>query len=507
VPRKRRSKVWQYRKGEYTNSVTAVERVDRDRTIEVRWWIPSLRKYQRKSLGFGIRDHHGVVLLEKEQEAVRQTQAIYDSLMSGRSPLDAHREGDAPLTLQEGFDLATAVPTGLYVVESEHLRDTRRAARDVVAVIGRTGRGELRTWDSLNNSAARELWLGLAKRYKAEQLGGPAWTERCVVALIQVSQWLVAEERASRGLVMKKQWRDQLRREWEQFTGTRIEKSTPRHSEAEIRLIFAALSDGRVDPRIALALELGAEARLGQVRRLMRSNVDLSEIGAFKLGRVVVHGSGKKLGVVRDLTPEERNAIDRALAGYLRDLEEMYQSGLREDYPMFPAGRLCYDIPPSRIPRAKREYSPIRLAKISVTDSPIDDRTLNDHFHALERVAGVECIPGRGWYGIRRRATDVYEDYEKDERVLNDQTGHKKSETRREVYQEREREVIRARSAETRRNVRAKAFGHALVASSGHATSTENPAVHPQNQSSNGPSDGDRAQRGRVTKRRSGGPG
>lgn len=460
MPRKRRSKVWQYSKGEYSTTVTAAERTDRTRTIEVRWWIPSLKRFQRKSLGFGIRDDHGVILREREQEAVRQTQAIYDSLMSGRSPLEAPRADQGPLTLREGFDLAIAVPTGLYVVDSEHLRDMRRAARDVVAIIGRTARGEPRTWDSLNHAAARELWLGLAKRYKAEQLGGPTWTERCVVALLQVSQWLVAEERVSRGLVMKKQWRDQMRREWEQFTGTRITKSTPRHSEDEIRRLFAALGHPDVDPRIALALELGAEARLGQVRRLMRSHVDLSEIGAFDLGRVVVHGSGKKLGVVRDLTPEERQAIDRALSSYLRELEDAYQDGLREDYPMFPAGRLCYDIPPSRIPRRKPGHTPTRRARLSVADTPMDDRTLNDHFHALERIAKVDVIAGRGWYGIRRRATDVYEDYEKDERVLNDQTGHKKSETRREVYQEREREVIRARSAETRRNVRAKAFGH-----------------------------------------------
>ena len=50
---------------------------------------------------------------------------------------------------------------------------------------------------------------------------------------------------------------------------------------------------------------------------------------------------------------------------------------------------------------------------------------------------------------------------EKDERVLNDQTGHKRSDTRREVYQERDREAIRAKSAATRRHVRKEAFGRA----------------------------------------------
>lgn len=49
------------------------------------------------------------------------------------------------------------------------------------------------------------------------------------------------------------------------------------------------------------------------------------------VGRVVVHGAGKKLGVTRDPTPEERAAIDRAIAGYLADLEDAYPAGLRED--------------------------------------------------------------------------------------------------------------------------------------------------------------------------------
>lgn len=463
MPRKPRAKVWRYQKGDYSNTVTATERLDRDRIIEVRWWVPTHQRFQRRSLGYGIRDAGGGIVVELEQQAVRQTQSIYDALMAGRSPLDSPQSESGPLTLRAGFDLAIEVPTGLYVVESDHLKDVRRAARDIVEVIGRTARGDPRTWDSLNNGAVRELWLGLARRYKATKAGGPSWTERCVVVLLQVSQWLAAEERVTRAVVIKKAWREQLRREWEQYTSSRITKSTPRHSEVEIRRMFAVLDHPDIDPRVALALQLGAEARLGQVRRLMRSDVDLSEVGVFGLGRVVVHGSGKKMGVRRDLTPEERAAIDRALSGYLRPLEDAYQDKLREDYPIFPAGRLRFDVAPSRAPRRKAPVEAVKRAKLSVTNTPIDKRTLNDQFHALERIAKVESVPGRGWYGIRRRATDVYEDYEKDERVLNDQTGHKKSETRREVYQERERETIRARSAETRRRVRNEAFGQCLV--------------------------------------------
>lgn len=71
-------------------------------------------------------------------------------------------------------------------------------------------------------------------------------------------------------------------------------RSAPPHSEAEIRRIFPRLNHPEVDPRIALALELGAEARLGQVVRIMRSDIDLSEIGAFRLGGWSFTAQGRK---------------------------------------------------------------------------------------------------------------------------------------------------------------------------------------------------------------------
>src|SRR5690606_18785190 len=49
-------------------------------------------------------------------------------------------------------------------------------------------------------------------------------------------------------------------------------------------------------------------------------------------------------------------------------------------------------------------------------------------------------------------------------------TGHRSSDTRREVYQEKEREVIRAKSAQTRRRVRAAAFGREPKASGSDAS-------------------------------------
>src|SRR5690606_36988095 len=52
-----------------------------------------------------------------------------------------------------------------------------------------------------------------------------------------------------------------------------------------------------------------------------------------------------------------------------------------------------------------------RPANTTVSDQPIGKSALTGLFHALVRIAEIEPIPGPGWYGIRHKATDVYEDY------------------------------------------------------------------------------------------------
>ncbi len=470
-----RAKAWQYQVGEYPNTVTAYERLDRRRTIELRWWVGELRRFQKKSLGFRIRDESGAIDRGLERRAVVETQEWHASLTSMRQSRRAKQgmlavaaaisrapQASAPaLTLAKGFEIATRVPTGMYVVETAYLKEVRRAVRDLMWAIGTNDSKGPRNWDGLNYSSVREIWIRLAHRYVETGKGGPSWTEHCVAVFLQVSHWLAVEDLTGRVVRVKKTWREQMRREWEQITSTRINRKAPRHTEEEIAKIFAALADDRVDPRIALAVELGAEARLGQVRRLTRADVNLASVGAFSLGDFVVHGSGKKLGVARDLTPQERAAIDQALDGYLKDLERLYQAGLLKNYPIFPAGRLYSDAPSNR--GGKNSVDPganrVRRARPDVGHQVINTNTMMDMFHKLELVAGVTPVPGRGWYGIRRKATDLYEDYESDQRVLNDLTGHRSSETRRLAYQEREREEIYARAAETRRHIRATVFG------------------------------------------------
>jgi hypothetical protein len=321
--RRTRAKLWQYQIGEPPHTVTAIERLDRNRVVEVRWWVGALDRYQHRSLKLYVRNDDGVVDPWLEQEAVRRTEEFYRELRRGDEggsgetataraveaiPVERDEEGigDARprreltggVSLRKGFDLATAVPDGLYVVETEHLSDVRRAADTIVRLIGRTPESKTRCWEDLRQAVVRKLWLRLAEEYRDSKRGGPVWAERCVVVLLQVAQWLVVEQVTHHRVDIKREWRAQLRREWEQITGVAVEPAAPRHSEAEVQRLFTTLEHPDVDPRIALALPLGAEARLGQVARLRRRNVDLRPVGAFGLGRVKVKGPARR-GVSR----------------------------------------------------------------------------------------------------------------------------------------------------------------------------------------------------------------
>ena len=73
-------------------------------------------------------------------------------------------------------------------------------------------------------------------------------------------------------------------------------------------------------------------------------------------------------------------------------------------------------------------------------------------FHALEVAAGVTPIEGRGWYGLRRVATDAAPHYTNDRRVLDKLGGWSAgSTTREDTHQNRDDELLIAETAAVRR--------------------------------------------------------
>ena len=172
---------------------------------------------------------------------------------------------------------------------------------------------------------ARALWRRMADRHvasKGAEFGGRA-AEGVVDAIYRVAAWLRGEQRIPPDAASARaQWRKALKEEWAQRTGKRRSRPhRPRHTVQEYRRIFVAINDPRVDPRIRLAIELAAEYRTGQVLRCTRRMLVLPEVAPNKFeasppGSLVL-GAGKKHGEVVVLTPEQRRAVDDALAGDL----------------------------------------------------------------------------------------------------------------------------------------------------------------------------------------------
>lgn len=423
--------------------VYAYERPDCDGVVYVRYSHPQRtgrdrRVKERVPGDVVVRDVKGRVDPKLVRAAVLAVQQYTAPLLAGSAPAPAQRSGG--LTLAEGFDLALDLATGKYPTKSLRWQEVDRARKKLLQLLGSS-----KQWVDVSPADARKVWRTLANRYvhapDQRTATGPRQTEVTLDALYSVANWLRDEGHIpSTACLPTKQWRAKLKAEWEHITGEQAKPQRPRHTPDELRRLFEHMHDAAVDPRFALAFDLGGEQRIGQVLRSRRSDLELppydAAAGVGALGLLRVRGNDKKPTQPVYLTAEQREAVERALAGYLSRCEQAWRTGELEDYWLFPAGRF------------KQGRAKVGVAKPLTRDAALK------MFHELEQVAKVPPVPGRGWYGVKRVATDLAEDVEKDERVLNAITGHRDSATRRQIYQEGERPEVLIRAAETRAKVR-----------------------------------------------------
>jgi hypothetical protein len=202
-----------------------------------------------------------------------------------------------------------------------------------------------------------------------------------------------------------------------------------------------------IDPRIRLLVEVGLQARLGQVARAMRSDVRLdvqreSSNGDYVLvDEVYVASSGNKRTAPIILHEVSRNALRTAMRqGYLRELETAYARGDIEDYALFPQGRLIRG-----------------AAAVSKPESflPATRDALRKWFHGLERAAGVEPVKGRAWYGLRRLTMDQAPEETANEVTLNTLSSTSTA-MRNTRYQDRESEVAALEAAGVAERIRTR---------------------------------------------------
>lgn len=179
-------------------------------------------------------------------------------------------------------------------------------------------------------------------------------------------------------------------------------------------------------------------SRGGRSSRAAAARRNAIPVGCSR-GRFTVRGVAKKCGEIVDLHPELREVVEEVLEeGYLSDAEAAYRSGEIADYYLFPVHRLV---------------GGKALVKWCI-EGHLGPKSLRDMFAKLEDLAGVDHVPGRALYGLRRQGADLAQDFESDDRMLDRLTGHLDSETRKRIYQHRTSDQLRARAAVTRRDMR-----------------------------------------------------
>ena len=92
--------------------------------------------------------------------------------------------------------------------------------------------------------------------------------------------------------------------------------------------------------------------------------------------------------------------------------------------------------------------------KVRAGVKPISREGARVAFKQLEAIAKVKHVEGRGWYGLRRIATDLAESATTDDHVKDRLGGWQDSETRKQVYQDRQADELRAEAATVRRTLR-----------------------------------------------------
>jgi hypothetical protein len=425
---------WQHQ----VDDLTAYERKDRGLAIYTRVRNPDGRGYREKQqLCDPIRDAAGKIDPRLEAEAIRMAVERQALRASG---IDDVRTG--PLTLERAFRRMLHDTEGRYAGATYRKYDVERYSKTILAILGAGLMCE-----AIRHAHYRKLWRALAHEHAKSGKYGPSAADKICGVLRTLISWLHEEELLEAGTGLPAaSWKQTMKKEWTEITDEPVNPPRkPRYARSEQEKLWFALPLG--DPRHEIGCQIGAEKRLGQVRRSRRS--DVLPYGGHRIGRVRLHGKGRKsTGQPPILTMEARHVLTRAMTrGVLADLEAAYQRGEISDYYLIPGGRL-HTV-------KTRKGSRLR-ARVENANRPWGRTGMRRAWLRLEAIAGVPHERGRDWYGLRRISTDLAEDVEKDDRVLNDTSGHEDSATRRK-YQEDGRLGVAEASLRVRQQIRPKA--------------------------------------------------
>lgn len=343
----------------------------------------------------------------------------------------------APLiAITTGLALAINAETGKYPVKSQHRDEVERELRRAADLLGDIA------FTDIDAQALTKLWRARIRQLLAGKHAAQRAAEITIQRLLAVAAWLrETGQIPAIACLAPKHWKERLAADWRAIAGeaSNYQPHRPRYTVAEMRrIIEVATSEAAVafdlDPRICLLTGLGAELRFGQVERMWRSDV-LLEDGDH--GSFTPPSTGKKRMPKVYMTPGQRAELDYALGerGYLRTLELRWKHD-GQDYRMFPGRRLRdgQALFPEAQPLAR---SPIRRM-----------------YRAVEDLAGVPHVEGRGPYGLRRAGVDGAKAEGATREELKEGGGWTDTTMPDQVYADQEQDGARRGAARVRARVR-----------------------------------------------------
>lgn len=224
----------------------------------------------------------------------------------------------------------------------------------------------------------------------------------------------------------------------------------PRYTPEQARAIVAVRD--QVDPRFALMVALmdDSGARREALRLTMRSDLDapldFDPGEEAPCGWLQLPALKSQDRPVVFLTSFQRRELERALTGYLQELERIYQE-TGKDYPLFPAVRLRGAA--SGVVRASVWTDERKRVRPAMTKAyrPISQARTREWLIEAEKLAKVPHVDGRGWHGLRRAVSDYLEEAT-DLATLTTAMAWSSQRVPEEIYLERGRHLKRGRARE-----------------------------------------------------------
>lgn len=458
-----RAESWSESVGSAPNTVWVGERPEKDGDVYLRWserrWNDAKGKHVHRSRYLkaetqDVRDPRGRLLSKRVAAAIAEAQAKHDELVGGAAP-----KRTRPLTLAEGVAMAFTDRGPFPKRDARYWQETKKRLDLAVTLLG----GPDRAWADLTPGMLRSVWRQIHARQAAK--GNPGQgankAEKVLTNLQTALSFLEVEFPHQHFPRLPRHWRKEIHTYWAE-QGHKVVKHQPKHTEAEAVRLMSAANLRAADPRVRLALGLGARLRGGQLIRTMRSAASLPRKGGRR-PRDPLAGGTRPLGLVRvpwesprkkapvlALNVAERLVLERAIRrGHLSDLEAAYQAGEIQDYALWPQGKMSAKGKATR-PRSERS---------------MDKRTLNTLFHDYERACGVTPVDGRAWHGLRRLYGNLDDERSEAGESVKDELGGWTlgSDTRKDTYLDRQSQARAEAAARVRRQVRPRKEGEADV--------------------------------------------